>query len=195
MGQHASTVAHDQDTSVECSLGVLPSQVDRTQKQAHKSVFVDAPSAAANWAEESWALGSGLWAPSSNVGGSRQSGASLTWLPGSKTERSGCLAGRSRAPAWANVRNVRRCNVRPQGVSKPDSRVSISLSRLSPFLLRFSTGCRGSHSCTSVLSCQLRLFAFSLRHDFSGGPAFMTPRLRLSRPSRATDPQSKPDVA
>lgn len=63
MGQHASTVAHEQDTSVECSLGVLPSQVDRAQKQTHKPVFVDAPSAAANWAEESWALGSGLLPP------------------------------------------------------------------------------------------------------------------------------------
>lgn len=49
MGQHASKVAQEQDTSV-----------DRTQKAAgaHKSNVVAVPSAAANWAERSWALGS-----------------------------------------------------------------------------------------------------------------------------------------
>lgn len=114
-----------------------------------------------------------------------------------KTERSGCLAGRSRAPAWANVRNVRRCNVRPQGVSKPDARVSISLSRLSPFssVLYGASRIPLLYKRTLVFLLSIVPFAFSLRHDFSGGPAFMTPRLRLSRPSRATDPQSKPDVA
>lgn len=49
MGQHASKVAQEQDTSV-----------DRTQKAAgtHKSNVVAVPSAGANWAERSWALGS-----------------------------------------------------------------------------------------------------------------------------------------
>lgn len=64
----------------------------------------------------------------------------------------------------------------------------------------FSTGSCGPHSFlykrTRVFSFlgQLRPFAFSSRHDFSGGPAFMTLRPRLSRPSRATDriPQSNP---
>lgn len=148
----------------------------RAQKQAQKSVLLLRPALQLTGPRTAglWALGSGLLPPR---WGKSLVGRVIDMVNVGKTERSGFLAGRSRAPAWANVRNVRRCNVRPQGVSKPDSRVSISPSRLSPFFLLFFTGCRGSHSCTSVLwsfSCQLRQLAFSFRHDFSGSPAFMT---------------------
>lgn len=84
-----------------------------------------------------WALGSGLLGSFLVWWGKSPVGRVIDMVLLGKTDRSGFLAGRSRAPAWANVRNVRRCNVRPQGVSNPDSRVSICPSRLPTFFLPF----------------------------------------------------------
>jgi hypothetical protein len=67
----------------------------------------------------------GVWAPSFGRGKSPV-GRVIDIAPCAqvgKTGCSGCLARRSRAPAlaaWTNVRNVRRCNVRPQVVSNSD---------------------------------------------------------------------------
>lgn len=118
---------------------------------AHSGV-VAAPSATASLAQECWALGSGLlpfwWGmlpvwrviDLAQVGETGETG---------ETDCIGCLAGRSRAPAlrpWANVRNVRRCNVRPPGVSNPDSRVSIPLPVSHRLFFSLFTGSRGSLS-------------------------------------------------
>jgi hypothetical protein len=135
-----------------------------------------APSNAASWAEECWALGSGLWALGFLPfwwGGSRQSGASLT-LP-LWAKRIVLAAWRAEAelppcplPAWANVRNGRRCNVRPQGVSNPRlscfdspfSRPSVGFYFIFSLSLLAVTGPFPVQAYTDLFfSRQLRLFA------------------------------------